>query len=101
MVAMRRILYVLAFLGAANFVISSMVFGSRGGMASIGHQDGQRFYLGNHGTYTEVTEREYRFNYYYELITIWFAFSTIVPSTIISLRTGDFRKDLAKNGPSE
>lgn len=51
-----------AVLGAANFVAFAIGSAYLGGDAAAGKQEGDRYYLGNHGKYTEVSPETYAYS---------------------------------------
>lgn len=54
--AINCLLYVIIAIGVVNFTIFEATAGFAGGRAAIGKIERGRFYVGNHGSYTEVSE---------------------------------------------
>ena len=56
---MKKLSFTLAIVGALNFTIFLIIGLYEGGSASAGKIEDGRFYLGEHGNYTEVSSKNF------------------------------------------
>lgn len=60
----------LALVTLVNFSIFWLIAVKSGGDAWNGYQKNGHFFLGSHGTYTEVTEAFWAYSYYHVVVTL-------------------------------
>ena len=63
MKSLARIFVCLAVLNIFAFLIHDALIG---GSAGIGKVEGQKYFVGSHGRYTEVSRAAYRFSWWHE-----------------------------------
>lgn len=59
---MKYLAYILVLIGALNFASFIIMALILGGDAVNGKSDGQRYYLGSHGHYTEVSQSTFEYS---------------------------------------
>ncbi len=72
-VVIGMLLGLMLFASIAGMVGHMMLFRHLGGSTTNGKIVGERYYVGNHGRYSEVTRGEYYFSYHYSRIS-WRAY---------------------------
>jgi hypothetical protein len=67
---MRRLAFTLVLIGIINFVSYVIIAMSLGGNAVSGKAEGNKFYLREHGRYTEVSRLVYDYSRYHTY-SVW------------------------------
>lgn len=92
----RKLCIAGAALGFANFIAFGIGAGVLGGDAVNGKQEGDRYYVCNHGKYTEVSERAFAYSRFHAH-SVWFTH----PFAMLCLWAAHSYNQRSKRPPNE